>query len=96
MTGSSPVSPLHDWASIAARLAPVEVSSDPTVVRRKSRDFFWFSPILNEALKARFGDIVAMPASTEELRHCLAVAFAHDLPIVPRGGGTGNYGQAVP
>jgi FAD/FMN-containing dehydrogenase len=83
-------------SALVTALSPVEVSTEQTVVRRKSRDFFWFSPILNDALKARFGDIVAMPATREELKHCLSVAFDRDLPIVLRGGGTGNYGQAVP
>ena len=85
-----------DWNAIAEALAPVEVISEPVLVKKRSRDFFWYSPILNAELKRCFGDLVARPTSAEEMGHCLKIAHDHDLPVVLRGGGTGNYGQAVP
>ncbi len=85
-----------DWAAIAQRLAPVEVIDEPVLVKKRSRDFFWYSPILNAQLKREFGDLVALPKTPAEMKHCLAVAYDEAVPIVFRGGGTGNYGQSVP
>ncbi|MDF1727081.1 MAG: FAD-binding oxidoreductase [Sulfitobacter sp.] len=85
-----------DWKAFASRLSPVEVISEPVLVKKRSRDFFWYSPVLNAELRRCFGDLVARPTNAEELRHCLACAWEAEVPITCRGGGTGNYGQAVP
>jgi glycolate dehydrogenase FAD-linked subunit len=41
-------------------------------------------------------DAVALPASTEEVARVVEWCYAHDVPIVPRGGGSGFAGGAVP
>jgi glycolate oxidase subunit GlcD len=41
-------------------------------------------------------DAVVLPATTEEVRAVVAWCCAHDVPIVPRGGGSGFAGGAVP
>jgi glycolate oxidase subunit GlcD len=41
-------------------------------------------------------DAVVLPASAEEVRGVVAWCYAHDVAIVPRGGGSGFSGGAVP
>jgi len=78
------------------RLEGIERITDPASIRQKSRDFFWFSPILKPRLEDRCADTVVVPADREELARVAAACAATRTPLTLRGGGTGNYGQAVP
>ena len=85
-----------DWGRVASDLAPIGCIADRALVRQKSRDFFWYSPVLNERLKHVRADLVVCPASEAEVVRTLAYCHAHRIPVTPRGAGTGNYGQAMP
>jgi glycolate oxidase subunit GlcD len=41
-------------------------------------------------------DAVVLPATAEEVAQVVAWCYGHDVPITPRGGGTGVAGGAVP
>jgi FAD/FMN-containing dehydrogenase len=87
---------LIDWQRVQADLAPLHCESEPAVVLKKSRDFYWFSPILREQLGDKRGDLVVEPANEDELVRLARYCIEHNIPITPRGGGTGNFGQAMP
>ncbi len=96
MTLPTPDATAVDWDAMKADLSPVAIIDEPVLVKKRSRDFFWYSPVLNAQLKKSFGDLVVQPTTKDELAQCLSVAYKHAAPIVLRGGGTGNYGQSVP
>lgn len=83
-------------AAFRAEIGDVEVLDDAPQRLVKSRDYYWYSPILRAALDDKLGDLIVRPRDEEELRRVVAAAARARLPITPRGGGTGNYGQCVP
>ena len=77
-------------------LGDIPVIREPQVVRRRSRDFFWYSPILNAQLHGKSAEVVVMPRHEADVIAIARAAVRRGVPLTPRGGGTGNYGQAVP
>src|SRR5258707_4310206 len=41
-------------------------------------------------------DMVVLPATTEEVAEIVKIAARHNVPVVPRGAGTGLSGGAIP
>lgn len=79
-----------------ADLGDIPVEDHPRIVQQRSRDHYWYSPILKAKLDHVTAEIVVSPRSNEEVKTVLAAAFRHGVAITPRGAGTGNYGQAMP
>jgi FAD/FMN-containing dehydrogenase len=86
----------YDIDALKARLGHIRTEDNPALVRQKSRDFFWYSPILKTQLEHVTADIVVFPANEAEVIATLSAAYALRIPVTPRGTGTGNYGQAMP
>jgi FAD/FMN-containing dehydrogenase len=87
------VSKLDDFR---ARIGGVRIEDAPKMIQAKSRDFYWYSPVLKRKLDHVTADLVVCPKDEDEVLAVLAAAHALEIPVTPRGGGTGNYGQAMP
>jgi FAD/FMN-containing dehydrogenase len=74
----------------------VYTSTDMRERQIKSRDAHWYSPILTPQLAGCLADVVVRPQNEEEIRKVVSASVKNGIPITVRGGGTGNYGQAVP
>lgn len=86
----------YDWAAFRSEIDGIRVYDDPKQVELRSRDYFWYSPILSEDIGHFVGDLVVIPADEDQVRRVAAAAARLRIPITIRGGGTGNYGQCVP
>ena len=83
-------------ARVADEIAGVETTADPLALKKRSRDFFWYSPILNTQLNGKAADLIVTPADEAEVIRVVRSCARHRVPLTVRAGGTGNYGQAVP
>jgi FAD/FMN-containing dehydrogenase len=77
-------------------LGDVPFSVEPSTLRRKSRDYFWYSQALAEDLAGKQADVIVTPRDEADVIRIAGACARHRVPLTPRGGGTGNYGQAVP
>lgn len=88
--------PTSNLVALVADLGDIPVVIDPKIVRRRSRDFFWYSPILNDQLDGKSADLIVAPRDEDDVVRIAAACARHRVPLTVRAGGTGNYGQAVP
>lgn len=68
----------------------------PAEVKRRSLDYYWFSPVLRRQLEGKSADAIVRPRNADELREIVSGCVRENVPLTMRGGGTGNYGQAIP
>lgn len=83
-------------SAFRAELGDIPVEDNPRLVQQRSRDHYWYSPVLKARLDGVTAEIVVSPRTQVEVVTVLRAAFKHGVPITPRGAGTGNYGQAMP
>ncbi|CAM5653853.1 hypothetical protein MAUB1S_11351 [Mycolicibacterium aubagnense] len=87
---------MMDIAALKRDIEGLKIEGNEKIVQQKSRDFYWYSPVLKRQLEHVTGDLVVSPKSEAEVVRILAACFSHGVPVTPRGTGTGNYGQAMP
>ena len=86
----------YDLAAFQAGIGAIKCESNAALVKQKSRDFYWYSPVLKRQLDHVSADLVVTPANEAEVIAVLKCAHRLGIAVTPRGAGTGNYGQAMP
>ena len=74
-----------DLTAFRAALGDIPVEDHPRIVQQKSRDHYWYSPVLKAQLDGVTADIVVSPRTQDEVVIVLREAFRHNVPITPRG-----------
>jgi FAD/FMN-containing dehydrogenase len=83
-------------SDLVAVLGDDGISTELPARERASTDAATLSPILSELLPLGLADLVAYPRTPEEIAAVVSLCLRHDVPVTPRGKGTGNYGQGIP
>ena len=74
----------------------LEIIESHSDVKRLSKDFYNYSPILSEILDGCIADLVVKPSDNTGVKKVAEICWKYSIPLTLRGSGTGNYGQAVP
>ena len=74
----------------------LEIIQSQSDVKRLSKDFYNYSPILTERLDECIADLVVRPSDHNAVKKVAKICWEFSIPLTLRGSGTGNYGQAVP
>ena len=72
------------------------VTTEEAVLDRASVDGSRLSPVISEQLPLGRAELVAYPSTAEQVAEVVDAAVRYEVPVTPRGKGTGNYGQAIP
>lgn len=83
-------------AELRELLGADAVSDEPQALDRASIDGSHLSPVIAEQLPLGRAQLVAYPATAEDIAATVGAAVRHGVPITPRGKGTANYGQTLP
>ncbi len=82
--------------AIAEALTGIEIITDPQQIAKLSLDYYHFSPILQQQLQDKRGDLVVRPTTEAEVIKVAQTCVQQRIPLTVRGAGTGNYGQCIP
>ncbi len=93
MTQKYEIEKVKSELKLVADLELYQKSSD---LKRLSKDFYDYSPILNKQLKNCIAEIVVRPLSVNAIINTAEICNKYSVPLTLRGSGTGNYGQCVP
>ena len=58
---------MADIARLKSELSGLKIEDNPAIVKQKSRDFFWYSPVLKRQLDHVTADLVVSPKSEAEV-----------------------------
>ena len=78
------------------KIHDLEVINNHSDLKRLSRDFYNYSPVLTSKLDGCIADLVVRPKNIQAVLAVAKKCWDMTLPLTIRGSGTGNYGQSVP
>ena len=74
-------------------LGDVPIVTEPARVKKKSLDFYWYSPVLKPRLANKTAELIAIPRDEADVVRVAAACAKYRVPLTVRGGGTGVNGH---
>ena len=90
------MTPPEKLTAFRADIGAIACQDDAKALAVKSKDYYWYSPILKALLDDKLAQLIVVPTSEAEVMTIAAAIARHRIALTIRGGGTGNYGQCVP
>lgn len=89
---------LFPWQTIKKTLADhnLTVITEPQQLEKLSLDYFHFSPLLDQQLRDKRGNLAVRPTTEADIITVAQICVRYRIPLTIRGAGTGNYGQCIP
>ena len=88
--------PAEGLRELVELVGEASLFSEGDKVEKLSKDFYWYSPVLQESLEEKRASAAVRIEDLETLERVVALSYREGWPVTVRGGGTGNYGQCVP
>ncbi|MGF1591467.1 MAG: FAD-binding oxidoreductase [Pleurocapsa sp.] len=88
--------PEINYQAIALLLTGIETTGDRERLAKLSLDYYHFSPILQEQLQDKRGELAVFPTTEAQVLQIAQACVNQKIPLTVRGAGTGNYGQCIP
>ena len=75
-------------SAFRSALDGLELIDNPMQLRLRSRDYYWYSPILKRELDGKAADLIVVPRSIEQVVRTAAACARFSVPLVVRLEGT--------
>ena len=76
---------MADIEALKASLGDIPLITDPTKIQLRSRDFYWYSPVLKRQLESVCADLVVEPRDEAEVIRTLAACHRRRVPVTVAG-----------
>ena len=76
-----------DWMGFKSKISGIRFEEGKDFVSSRSKDYFWYSPILSEILDDKIGDLVVIPSNQQEVIKVASAIAQYNIPLTLRGGG---------
>ena len=69
----------------------LEIIESQSDIKRLSKDFYNYSPILTEKLEKCFAELVVIPSDHRAVKEVAKICWEFSIPLTLRGSGTVSY-----